>query len=89
MKLGKFMVAEPIGISPSEVYEIRDSRKQLHPGGGLLGHVEWYPRWKQYVFEPERGAVFSHDCLSELSVFCKTRQQPETDHEHFPGGDAP
>ena len=87
MKLGKFMVAEPIGRSTREVYEIRDSRAESPgiTGGANLGHVEWYPRWRQYVFEPERGAVFSYDCLAELSAFCKRVSYPEREHEYTPG----
>lgn len=44
-----------------------------------LGKVFWYGAWRQYVFEPDKGAeydeyaatIFSWDCLAELSAFIK------------------
>jgi len=35
--------------------------------GLLLGVVEWYPPWRQYVFFPEADTVFSKDCLEEIN----------------------
>ena len=67
MKLGKHMTAKAVGIAPREVYTIHASND------AIVGTVEWYPRWRQYVFDPEPGGVFSHDCLAELSAFCAAR----------------
>lgn len=39
-----------------------------------LGIIEWYPYWRQYIFEPtyERMAcVFNHTCLNEIADFLK------------------
>lgn len=44
-----------------------------------LGRVFWHRAWRQYVFEPDKGAeydeykatIFSWDCLAELSTFIK------------------
>jgi len=60
--IGKYMHAEPLGCEP-EVYTIHARDKSI------LGHAEWYPRWRGYVFSPESGAVFSHDCCAELGRF--------------------
>jgi hypothetical protein len=38
----------------------------------LLGTISWYSSWRQYVFEPYIGNVWSHDCLLELSQFIKS-----------------
>ena len=35
----------------------------------MLGKVEYYYPWKQYVFEPNEFAVFSSDCLDDISHF--------------------
>jgi len=60
--VGKYMHAEPVGCDP-EVYTIhvRD--------GTAIGHAEWYPPWRGYVFSPEFGSVFSHDCCAEMARF--------------------
>ena len=36
-----------------------------------LGKVEWYPRWRQYVFSPtqDSSTVWSSGCLDELMRF--------------------
>lgn len=38
-------------------------------GAALLGVVEWYPRWRQFIFEPAPSTVFSHDCLLDIADF--------------------
>jgi hypothetical protein len=65
MKLGKYMTVEPIGTPGHETYVVSSSKG--HP----VGYVEWYQSWRQYVFNAEPNAVFSQDCLIELSRFCK------------------
>lgn len=35
----------------------------------MLGKVEYYYPWKQYIFEPSDLAVFSSDCLDDISSF--------------------
>ena len=65
IKLGKYMTAYRIRLAKRDAFDVKDSH------GSTLGHVEWYPRWRQYVFSPEPNSVFSHDCLAELSAFCR------------------
>lgn len=38
--------------------------------GDRLGVVSWYGPWRQYVFEPDDGCLFNHDCLAEIAAFC-------------------
>jgi hypothetical protein len=57
------MSVRGIGMAPREAYTILSST--LDP----LGTIEWYGRWRQYIFEPEIGAVFSADCLRDLAGF--------------------
>ena len=45
------------------VYSIHDDT--------LLGEIMWYAQWRQYVLEPSRRTVWSHDCLREVSIFIK------------------
>lgn len=35
----------------------------------LLGVVEMYSPWRQYVFEPIGGSVFSVDCMQDIIHF--------------------
>jgi len=65
MKLGKHMHVHPVGTDRKETYVVEDSK------GRAIGYIEWYARWRQYVFNAESDAIFSHDCLSDLSTFCK------------------
>jgi hypothetical protein len=43
--------------------------------GALLGSVYWWPRWRQYVFEPSGAArvIFEEDCLRDSAAFCEAR----------------
>jgi len=47
----------------------------LAKGGGVLGGTLFYPRWKQYIFQPN-DAVFSHDCLTDIADFLKQLNAP-------------
>ena len=35
----------------------------------LLGKIYWKGGWRQYVFEPFEGFIFSWDCLKTISDF--------------------
>lgn len=41
-----------------EVIAVRD--------GTLLGLIRWYGPWRQYVFAPEAGCVFSVGCMKTI-----------------------
>jgi hypothetical protein len=34
-----------------------------------LGRTEWYYPWKQYCYSPTYQAVYSADCLDDISHF--------------------
>ncbi len=40
-------------------------------GYGVLGFVDYYKVWKQFVFNSADCAVFSNDCLDDISHFLK------------------
>jgi hypothetical protein len=44
--------------------------------GDYLGHVSYYPRWHQYVFQADPDAVFSADCLADVQHFLKRTDKP-------------
>jgi hypothetical protein len=40
-----------------------------------LGGVSYYPTWKEFIFEPNPGAVFSASCLNDIHDFlCAVNQ---------------
>jgi hypothetical protein len=68
--IGKHMHAEHLGMNP-EVYTIHARDKSI------LGHAEWYPRWRGYVFSPDDGIVLSWDCCLELARFLESCNKAE------------
>lgn len=45
-----------------------------------LGHVEWFSRWRCYVFFPSMDTVFERDCLRDIANFIEqqTKDYKET-----------
>lgn len=37
--------------------------------GDVLGLIEWYGAWRQYIIEPREGCVFNNGCLNDISAF--------------------
>lgn len=37
--------------------------------GDILGVVEWYGPWRQYVFAPDPDTVFNLGCLLDIADF--------------------
>jgi len=35
----------------------------------MLGHIDWYPDWKRYVFEGGRNCFFDASCLRDIIDF--------------------
>lgn len=35
----------------------------------LLGRIQWFGRWRCYVFQPCFPTTFEHVCLSEIAAF--------------------
>jgi len=36
-----------------------------------LGIIKWYPRWRQYAFFPETGALFNKECLNDIIIYIR------------------
>lgn len=53
----------PLDGRTTRMWEVHDRH------GGLLGHVSWYGRWRQYVFLPAEGCTFNKGCLYDISKF--------------------
>ena len=53
---------ERVSKTPRRVVEVQTLR------GETLGGITWYASWCQYVFVPDFGCVFSHDCMEDIAV---------------------
>lgn len=40
--------------------------------GDLLGTLKWYGPWRQYVFFPEPGSLYSSGCLADIETAIST-----------------
>jgi len=58
--LGRFMYAEQV----FDTWMIHNKR-----GGDVLGYIDRYDAWEQYVFTGAETCVFSADCLAEITAF--------------------
>jgi hypothetical protein len=64
--LGKWMIAERRPRETgrkTDVWDVWDHR------GGKLGEIRFSGRWRQYVFAPTSGSLFSAGCLDDLRRF--------------------
>lgn len=41
----------------------------------ILGYISFYPRWRKYIFIPNRAitVIFDVSCLREIADFCETQ----------------
>jgi hypothetical protein len=44
-------------------------------GDILLGEVQWFGRWRGYVFHPEPMTVFEQKCLREIATFVESKSK--------------
>jgi hypothetical protein len=35
----------------------------------LLGRIQWFSRWRKYVYEPSAGTLYEETCMREISEF--------------------
>ena len=62
--MAMFIWFDEVMPHPKGIFLIRNKR-----AGDILGKIEWYPRWRQYVVEFEEGTVWSQDCLADVRAF--------------------
>lgn len=60
MRLGKFLNVFKTG---DQAYDVTNRRNQR------LGRITFYKPWNRYIFEPDRGTIYSWDCLKPLYNF--------------------
>lgn len=48
--------------------------------GEALGLVQWFSRWRCYIFCPEPGTVFSNECLEDLADFPEAKTKEYKGH---------
>lgn len=60
----KYIEFQEILPHPGSVVLIRNKRTQ-----DVLGRIEWFKLWHQYVFIPQEGSIWSHDCMEDVRQF--------------------
>lgn len=64
-KVTKYMTFKLIDKKPkTTVWAITNNKS-----GVLLGIIEWYPSWRQYVFVPKEPSCFNNECLRTTEDF--------------------
>lgn len=66
-KLGKYLQLQAPTYSKSGKTKIW---KVLTADGERLGLIKWFPRWRQYAYEPAYRTVYNSTCLHELAEYC-------------------
>lgn len=65
-RVGRFMTALEVMPAPKGCWLIKGR------SSAVLGGIEWYAPWKQYVFQPQDNTEFSPDCLRALAEFMES-----------------
>lgn len=49
----------------------------------ILGFIQWYPKWKQYVIEFTEDIIFNDACLTDIAHFLRqlNQQKPESQRD--------
>ena len=71
MNMPKFIEFDEIMPHPEGIWLIRNKRSK-----DILGHIEWYAPWRQYVTSFSESSVWSQDCLADISEFIKATHRP-------------
>lgn len=69
------IVADPaMKRRKTRVYRIINLRQGL-----TIGSIHWYGQWRQYVFDPVEGAVWSVDCMEAVMLFIENLKARRAD----------
>jgi hypothetical protein len=61
-----FIFAKQTDKQKTKVLEIYSKKH-----GNCLGEIRWWGAWRQYVFAPYCGTVYSRGCMDEINVQIK------------------
>jgi hypothetical protein len=63
MKESKYLEFFRAGFTgKTEVYDVLSKSS-----GFILGHIKWYPAWRQYCFFPSPNCVFNVGCMKDIN----------------------
>ena len=79
--VGKHLMVRLFDMAPREVWRLRDRQ------GREVATIQWYARWRRYVFLPDSRALFSFDAdhLRAIANFCERSAKQPTAHNVGPG----
>lgn len=62
--MAKYIEFNEVMPPPRGVWVIRNKSADT-----IIGRIEWYARWRQYVAIFTEGSVWSQDCLRDVRAF--------------------
>lgn len=67
----KFFDIRKVGQDGAKIHYVIMNKPDAN---AVLGYINWFPRWRKYVFTPntEETIVFDESCLEEIIKFLKT-----------------
>ena len=52
------------GTAKTQTYHVISAHQ-----GNVLGEIDWYIPWRQYVFEAAPDTIWNKDCLREVAAY--------------------
>lgn len=74
--MSKYLIFDECFQTPSRKTKLFLVYSKLNPltaddGGSPLGRIEFYPRWRKYVFAPTPATIFDAGCLVDIGTFLR------------------
>lgn len=74
--MSKYIEFDEVMPAPGGVWVIRNKKTD-----SIIGYIEWYDRWRQYVTKFNNDSVWSHECLTDISKFLRTQNAMDMEEE--------
>ena len=71
-RIGKYLRAR---VQPRIGGWVTDRWEILSDYDDVLGVVHWFPRWRQYTFDPAPETTYNDSCLTDLAAFLRRVNQ--------------
>jgi len=62
----------------TNTYEVSAKQDNL-----VLGVINWYARWRKYVFEPTPNTIYEEHCLRDIAEFCESETKKHKESLRF------
>ena len=62
--MSRFLEFVAFGRAPKKKFWVYSKKK-----GNILGKIEYYLRWRRYVFDPEPFTIYDVECMQDICRF--------------------